>query len=198
MRSSIALTVLLLSIPVTPTPTVRAHGGQLDSLTIQEALELGRQGDPGPYTLHMNANRTGVAGAVYTPFVRIAMASKAARLQGRDLTAADLPDWLIAPVVYIALRWYCVDSACNLPTQPIDVTILPDQRRPFPPVWTSRNLDVLTRFGALASADTIAVAAFAVATITPGAMIRTCVWTSSSHCDGRGGVITEADIAAWR
>jgi hypothetical protein len=37
-----------------------------DSL-LQDALELGRRGEPIPYTLHMNSAGSGDAGKVYTP-----------------------------------------------------------------------------------------------------------------------------------
>jgi hypothetical protein len=195
MRITIArvLPIVVLSIV-----GVAAQGGRLDPTAIQEALDLGRgQSEPGPYTLHMNAVGTEVAGAVYTPFVRIAMASKMAHLQGRELTAADLPDWLTEPIVYIALRWYCVDSDCSLPTQPIDVTIgQPPLTRPL---WVSRDFDVLRRFGGEPpSPDIVAVAAFPISVITPNTMVMTCVRPNPSRCDGRAGVITQSDVTTWR
>jgi hypothetical protein len=125
------------------------------------------------------------------------MASRSAVLQGRKLAAADLPDWLTEPVVYIALHWYCVDSDCELPTQPIDVTI--GQPPLAPPLWVSRDLDVLRRFGAEPpSGDIVAVAAFPMSAITPNTMVMTCVRLNPSRCDGRGGVVTQRDVATWR
>lgn len=195
MRIKIACGLVLLIAALT---RLAAQSGRLDGAAVQAALELGRgQSDPKPYTLHMNAAGTGVAGAVYTPFVRIAMASRMAHLQGRELTAADLPDWLTEPVVYIALRWYCVDSDCGLPTQPIDVTIgQPPLTRPL---WVSREFDVLRRFGAEPpSPDIVAVAAFPISLITPNTMVMTCIRPDPSRCDGRAGVITQHDLATWR
>ena len=101
------------------------------------------------------------------------------------------------PVVYIALRWYCVDSDCGLPTQPIDVTI--GQPPLTPPLWVSRDLEMLRRFGAEPpSPDIIAVAAFPISVITPNTMVMTCVRQNPSRCDGRAGVITQNDVTTWR
>jgi hypothetical protein len=177
-----------------------AQGQGLNNAAIEEALALGRESEPSPYTLHMNLVGTGIAGAVYTPFVRIAMASHQAHLQGRDLAAADVPDWLTEPVVYIALRWYCLGTECALPSQPIAVTIGPfNDPHQAAPLWVSRDVAVLRRFGATpTSPDTVAVASFPVGAIRPNVMVMTCVWTKPDHCDGRGGVISERDVATWR
>jgi len=128
------------------------------------------------------------------------MASRQAHLLGRDLAAADLPDWLAEPVVYVALRWYCLDSECALPNQPIAVTFGPlNDPHQATPLWVSQDVAVLGRFGATPTfSDMVAVAGFPAGAIRPNVMVMTCVWTTPDHCDGRGGVISERDVATWR
>src|SRR5437773_11763910 len=85
---------------------------------IVDAIRLGNTGDPKPYPLHhMHSPRqTGVVVAVvYTPFIRVALASKAARLSGQPLETADVAHGLTEPVVYVAFRWYCCDERVNDP-----------------------------------------------------------------------------------
>jgi hypothetical protein len=172
---------------------------QTPTASFQEALELGRIGEPAPYALHMNTAGTGVAGYVYTPFVRVAMAARAAHLQQKDLTVSELPDWLTQPIVYIALRWYCEDLNCAVPAQPITVRLLQRRAAPLAATWVSSDLNRLRSFGAeKPSADTVVVAAFPVAALTEGTMVEACVQVNEKTCSGRGGVITHRDLFAWK
>jgi hypothetical protein len=63
----------------------------------------------------------------------------------------------------------------------------------------STDFELLHRFGAeRPSPDTVAIAAFPVASLTAGTMIWACVWVDARICEGRGGVITPRDLAEWR
>jgi hypothetical protein len=170
-----------------------------DSL-LQDALELGRRGEPIPYTLHMNSAGSGDAGKVYTPFVRVAMASRTALLSGNELSVSDLPDWLTQPTTYVTVRWYCTDDeGCALPAGPIAVRLLRPRLPPLAPVWVSRDFELLRRFGAdKPSADTVLIAAFAVASVTAGSMVEACVQVDERTCKGRSGVITQRDVDQWK
>src|SRR6476620_12231448 len=81
---------------------------------LEDAIRWGESGAAGPYLLHhaQNAATTNdvVVGAVYTPFVRVALAAKAAWATGERLQPETIPATLVEPVVYIAFRWYCCDG----------------------------------------------------------------------------------------
>jgi hypothetical protein len=94
-------------------PLVAQPSSTLTPKDIHEAIEWGLTGDPSPYLLHHQDGRTGngvnsvIVGAVYTPFLRVALAAKAARDKREDFTPADVKAAWIEPVVYVAFRWYC-------------------------------------------------------------------------------------------
>jgi hypothetical protein len=201
---------VLLVVVCSPIAT-HTQRESLDNATIETALEVGRQGHQAPYTLHMTKGGSGVAGAVYTPFVRIAMLSTAARLQGRRLTAADLPDEVTKPITYIAVRWYCLDGDCSLPeaTVPVGVRLTPEAPcycapslappGAILPLWVTRNVGVLEAFGAEPPELAVVVAAFSLSSIKPGYWVSACAGTSPTQCDSsRAAPITSTDLARWR
>jgi hypothetical protein len=96
----------LLSSSAAAQPT-----GAPTELDIADAIQFGTFGDPAPYPLRGLArpgivNRA-IVGVVYTPFIRIALAAKVARLNGEPFTRDDVTARLAEPVVYVAFRWYC-------------------------------------------------------------------------------------------
>src|SRR5215475_3061070 len=113
-RLPVAVACVLLVAPV--------HAGSAGTLTskeIDEAIEWGMNGDPAPYPLH-HAGPPGkvnpvIVGAVYTPFLRVALAANVARRAGRTFTQTDVSQSLIEPVAYVAFRWYCCDRDRNDP-----------------------------------------------------------------------------------
>jgi hypothetical protein len=210
MQKRIACCIVLLLVMV-PRPGILAQDGSLDSATIQEALELGRRGNPGPYRLHATTGGLGVAGAVYTPFVRIALLSRAAHLRGRRLTAAELPAEMTKPIAYIAVQWYCENGDCSLPAPavPIGVLLTPHSpcycapSVPLPgavmPLWVTRTFSVFEMFGAETPKLAVAVAAFPMSSIKSGYWVSSCAGTNPTQCDdGRSGPITSNDVATWR
>jgi hypothetical protein len=109
--------------------------GALDSASFQAAVDWGRSNDPEPYLIYQAANdRRGtgtsriIVGAVYTPFVRVALAARAARHADRALSPSDIPEWLIAPVVHIAVRWHTGCALAPGASHP-NVEIVPEGAR---------------------------------------------------------------------
>jgi hypothetical protein len=213
----------ILSAPLTAQPrtTLTPHD-------ITEAIQWGERGDPAPYLLH-NAQQPGttnpgVVGVVYTPFVRVALAAKAAQAEGRLLNAEDVPARLVEPVAYIAFRWYCCDHVhgeepltFNPYGEPFDYRIaVPNDSVRFPwprpwrvmttPLWLTRDLSVLTRFGAgdLPYHDIVLVAGYpmdALVDNTDYIIYRT--WPSPNDPrafakEVRAARILAADLARWR
>jgi len=108
----LAACAMLFSAPLVaqPSPT-------LTPKDIDEAIQWGLTSAPSPYLLHHEDGRPGsgvnsvIVGAIYTPFLRVALAAKAARDKREDFTSADVQGPWIEPVVYVAFRWYCCVDA---------------------------------------------------------------------------------------
>jgi hypothetical protein len=94
-------------------PVVAQPSPILTPKDIDEAIDWGLTGAPSPYVLHHRKAGPGrgvnsvIVGAIYTPFLRVALAAKAARDKREYLTPADVKAAWIEPVVYVAFRWYC-------------------------------------------------------------------------------------------
>ena len=103
--------------------SVSAQPTTLSPKDIEDAILLGWYHDPEPYLLRgpgkpgaPTSEGRATVGAVYTPFIRVALASKAARLTGRPFERSDVSSQLLEPVVYVVLRWYCCDHEQPDPT----------------------------------------------------------------------------------
>jgi hypothetical protein len=205
-------------------PPLRAQtSGTLAPLDIDGAIKWGMDGDPTPYLLHYKAQagkaNPVIVGAVYTPFLRVALAAKAARSAGRDFTSNDVTRVLIEPVVYVAFRWYCCvdpehgdDLASWDPTKPpVDykIAVPGDQRvgtlRLASPLWTSRDTSLLTTFGgAPPYRDVVLIAAYPMNVLTGGANFAIYrEWGSPSLPEGGSasilvGEVTPEDVTHWR
>ncbi len=162
----------------------------LTSSAIQEAIDWGRSGAPEPYLLrHIgdapNRPNTVVVGALYTPYLRVALASKAAWASGQNFTIADVTPSLVEPVLYVAFRWYCCDTdrpdpASFNPFEPRDYHVAwvartghsPNPRElaaAVPPLWIRHDVELLGDFGGqLPFDDVVLVAAYPLATLTTG------------------------------
>ncbi len=140
--------------------TARAREG-LDRTQLQDAIALGREGEPGSYVLHRVAS-TGdpaptiePAGVVYTPFLRVAWAAHARQSSGRPLTLDEVPAWMAAPVFYVALRTPSVARAADLGAPSLAVVpagfatcCLEPQPTLVRPLWMRDDPAVTARFGA--------------------------------------------------
>jgi hypothetical protein len=188
----------LISVPAVAKPS------GLDEKSVLEALAYGRSGEPKPYQLSLSGHVTGI---VYTPFIRVAIASHAAHLRGRELAEEDLPDWLTAPLVYFAIRrGPQVPGSTSASTFRASLAphgVLPVARIARDAEWVATDSSVLERFApGVPYDDIVAVAAFPVSAIKAGWDVW--LWTERegesgrSHGQMRGGMITDSDIASWR
>jgi hypothetical protein len=227
-----ALAVAAVAVAFAQTPGVARHdprpakaAGRLSAADVEQAIALGTTGSPVPYLLH---HRSGsgrvnavVVGLVYTPFVRVALAAHAAATAGRTFTQDDLTADLTEPIVYVAFRWYggidpalLPDTAAAFAAADYKIAMAGDRddRRmqgqlafPPPPLWTSRDLSLLRRFGAERPYRDIAlIAAYPAAVITPNVSFAIYKeWPSASVPGGvdafmEEGLVTANDVAAWR
>jgi hypothetical protein len=198
---------------------LRANVSSLDAAAIRDAMELGRMGKPTPYGLHfLNPKPTGF---VYTPFLRIAMASRAAREGGRELSAESLPSSLAGSAVVVALEmtWRtesnCKPSdfdrfmsiphvACLAPSR-IACAVDPDPRQQpravIRPLWVSTDINRLTDFGAARPSPLpLVIAAFPAESFKPGYTLYASSGKISSDCSGfsGAGAIPSEDLPHWR
>jgi hypothetical protein len=179
---------------------------------LQDALTLGRAGRPLPYDLRELGR---VNGAVYTPFVRVAMLSHAARQRGEELSANEVPPSIYEPLIYFAMRWSEHDWSRVLergPRHQLSVRMVPRGFSPsyqaaVNPVWATEDLSVLARFGAEKPFDDAAiVAAFPVDSVEAGSDVVAFVSFSSDKLPPgvkrresvRVGRITSEELAGWR
>ena len=74
----------------------------------EEAIAFGRDGTPRPYLLRHTPGgikpNPVILGNIYTPFIRVALASYKATLEGRRLSVSDVDTTLIEPLLYVAVR----------------------------------------------------------------------------------------------
>jgi hypothetical protein len=217
----------LLACVVLSAPLLRAQTSDtLSARDIDEAIKWGMDGDPAPYLLHHKglpgrANPV-VVGAVYTPFLRVALAAKAARSAGRDFTSRDVTRSLIEPVIYVAFRWYCcVDPDHGADAESWDPTRLPvDYKIAMPgdpmagshprlrltsPLWVSRDSSLVTSFGgALPYRDVVFVAGYPMSALTDGAnFVIYREWPSPNVAQEPNatfliGEVTPEDLTHWR
>jgi hypothetical protein len=163
---------------------------RLSPKMIAEAIERGTYGDPTPYLLRHAGGRTPnpvIVGAIYTPYLRVALAARAARAAGRTFTEADVTPESIEPVFYVAFRWYCCDTdrpekdSFN-PLVPFDYKVArvragdgyaPTARslqEAIPPLWIRRDVSLLDAFGgALPYDDVVLVVAYPMSALTTDA-----------------------------
>ena len=190
----------------------------LSPAAIAEAIELGTYGDPAPYLLRHAGGRTPnpvIVGAIYTPYLRVALAARAARAAGRTFTEADVTPQLIEPVFYVAFRWYCCDrdrpekESFN-PRVPFDYKVariragdgyVPTARslqEATPPTWVRRDVSLLAAFGNTPSYDDIVlVVAYPMNALTTDAHFVIYRDVSTGR-DIRVGRILANELAQWR
>jgi hypothetical protein len=162
---------------------------QMSALTpkdVADAISWGLNGQPRPYLLyHMTggtaarpatvAAESPIVGAVYTPFLRVALAARNARLAGHTFGEQDITPQLAEPVVYVAFRWYCCDADRPDPSTfdpfvPFDYQIAERGKEQFlanwshlsaAPLWVSRDIALLSHFGGdLPYRDVVLVAGY--------------------------------------
>jgi hypothetical protein len=193
------------------------------ALTIEEvraAIEWGTTAEPRPYLLHAlgppgpdGVRATGgYAGAVYTPFVRVAFAARAARRQGRAIGVHDIPAWLTAPVADIALGFGSAPPGRETLPKEATVAVVPRSmavscREPpstlFDPVSLTHDGSLLERFGAEVPVENLAwVATYPLEALRTDLAFVACRWVDLGAAgwttqESRGGIAPK-DLKYWR
>jgi hypothetical protein len=207
--------------PIFCIATLVAHPvASLSPKDVADAIQLGNFGEPRPYVLHGRSVDPGrrnafELAAVYTPFVRVALAARAARDSGHVLTPEDLDGRLLEPLAYIAFRWVAgdatrPDSDYGLPQvycfgRDIAWSGLPMPRNGKDPTWVKREGEataLLASFGADRPYDDLAlVAAYPIEMLpTDG---RYVIFRKLLASPSLGAIVSEGEIlpdelARWR
>lgn len=210
------------SLRAQPAPTLTARD-------IEDAIQWGVSGAPGPYSLtHMNTDvRNGtppvIVAVVYTPFVRVALAAKAARDKGEDFTPTDVQNSWVEPIVHVAFRWPCcldpdhgTDRATWNPFKPpVDYKIaVPGDRITqmdrqlivtASPLWVTHDTSLVARFGgALPYNDVVVIAGYPVGALAASPDFVIYREAPSATVPGTMdttlvvGRVTSDDLARWR
>jgi len=212
---------LVVACALLATPVRAGSTGTLTSKQIDEAIEWGMNGDPAPYLLH-HAGPPGrvnpvIVGAVYTPFLRVALAAKMARQAGRTFAQTDVSPSLIEPVAYVALRWYCCGSDRNdpAPLTPFDYKIAAPGDRVLQansglrvttsPVWIRHDVSLLASFGGdLPYRDVVLVAAYPMSILSTACdfviyrELPSRTVPEGKDTELRIGRVTPEDLTRWR
>lgn len=193
--------------------TVTAFG-RSQSLTpqdITQAIEWGQSGRPEGYPLRsaFPGNKT-PPGAVYTPYLRVALAARAAREEGRTFTTGDVTAEMTAPLIYFAIGEVGENPLPAAPL-PVDAPLAmrlttehshpgSSRRREISPVWTRRDVAAFLRYG-LRPKWSYMFAAFRPEDVKPDTRVELYrEFREGSHREvlATPGLVTEADVASWR
>lgn len=179
---------------------------------VSDAVALGTSQEVGPYDLR---EHTHVSGVIYTQFVRVAMASRAALLRGSTLDPSVLERLAEDSSVYVVMHWTQLDEqrardAAGGSDLPLRVGIMPGSYPPVrpglvEPLWVTRDISVLEQFGApLPFSDGLVIAAFPREVLKAGSVVMAYVRLQEGplrvgpYASVRAGMITEKDVATWR
>jgi hypothetical protein len=184
------------------------QGDAKQAIVLREALTFGELHTPRPYILRQN-RRENIA--VYTPFIRIAMAAHIAKQQGGHVTAESLPAWVTEPTVYVLVRWPCERDVCTsidgTETFTKDMTPrvsagrlgggAPGFDSATQPLWVTTDLSNLRALGELPFDGAVAAAGFAPHVLKPDIDFYAW-WRKGIHTLVSSGRLEAAYLQAWR
>ena len=198
----------------------------LTSQEIREAIEYGEADNPQPYLLRhappagLNTENPTVVAAVYTPFLRVAIASNAAGQHGRVLSMSDVKAAWLEPLVYVVARKRFGSTEAD-DLSPTQIRFIPPTSERSPalrlatpllfrqeskvsvgPIWEDSAAVVLGELGAdVPFEDADAVAAFPITTLVPNG-IFVIYRPDRKRNDGSGdlriGLLGLESITTWR
>lgn len=198
-----------------------AQGTALSEQAIQDAIRLGSQGTPTPYQLIWRTGEkeagTTVVGAVYTPFVRVAMWVHGRQKDALEFPAVtDIPPELLSPTLMIALRQEpsCCPAVEPGPPMRVYAVLVPAPSRhmllcmeapsnPEVVLRASTDLSSLRLFDRERASRSSAIVTIPFDRIRSGWDIvyemhrREAGGTEALHFIGFG-MIRDSDIASWR
>ena len=204
---------LIGTLSVASLCTVSAFA-QRHSLTpedVAQAIEWGQSDRPEGYPLRSAFPRNKTPpGAVYTPYLRVALAARAAREEGRTFTAEDVTAEMTAPLMYVAIGQAGENP---LPAGPLLADAPPamrlitahshpgsSRRREISAVWIRHDVPAFLRYG-LRPKWSYMFAAFRLEDVKADTRVELYrEFREGSHREllATPGLITEADVAAWR
>ena len=185
-------------------PTIR-----LAPASIEAAIASSAQGPPPSYVIprvHRASEALShePAGVVYTPSLRIAWAAYRRHSAGHPLLPADVPNWMAAPVVYVALRSPTLSSDTPfLAVIPAGVPTCCQQPQPTlaKPIWVSSQSEPIERFGAPAPfPDLGIVAAYPMSILEDGIDVvafHRVNGTAGQESVEMRGRLRQADLVDW-
>jgi hypothetical protein len=196
-----------------------ATSSALSQREIAEALADGGRSEEevplAPYSLKHHLGRSrGPNVAIYTPYLRIALASRVAHKDNKSLAPADLPEWITSPNVLVVFRSPCPPDDCSyaagarmhnytrdLPPSVVfsgPHTAADDATRPrTSAVALAHDLRFLEAIGGQPFKDAVLAAIFPIEAVRPGASL-VARWDFGMDRVPSGGRITSADTRGWR
>ena len=182
----------------------------LDGTLIQEAIAWGENAKPEPYLLYPE-HRQHAWIAVYTPFVRVALAAHTAKQRGSRISPSELPNWIVERVVHVVVRpaEAQVMSARRLyPEDPplwetpiTEIGLEQRGRAPFlafiAPKWITRDLLYLNDLGGPPFTNAVAAAGFAPESLTSEVDVWGW-WRKDNHFFPSLGRLEADEIKNWR
>lgn len=191
---------------------VPAHG-QKQFLTpeqIAEAIVWGWSAQPDPYVLRSAFIRNKTPpGVVYTPYLRVALAARAAADQGREFTVEDVTAEMTAPLIYFAIGDYGADPLpAPWPTDtPLSMRLITEHSDPGSPsrrvtfaVWLRREIPDYLQYE-LRPDWSYALGAFPITHVQADSRIelyRERREGSNLQRIAAPGLVSEADLRAWK
>ena len=192
--------VLLLTLGAT---SLRGAGQPVAMTTeaIEEAIALGRQTAPRPYALGPWIGESDVihSASIYTPFIRVALASQMAMRNGRTLSRSNIERELLEPIVYVAIR--TLDAAGRQTMTGTVHLTGPAPRQRIDPLWVKPPGSVLRSLEPEADVRSVTfVAAFPLDAVKPGVEVALQLRPSRSSTVlfTPRGLITPTEFNKWR
>jgi hypothetical protein len=191
-----------------------ATSGQKHGLTsedIAEAIKWGRSGHAEAYVLKSPFLKNKTApGVVYTPYLRVALAARAAADSGKQFAAEDVTKEMTAPLLWFALGDHGNDplpSAVMPPDTPVSMRLVTHHSTPGSPLrqvipasWVRFEVPSYLRYG-LRPDWSYAVGAFPIEHVTADTRVELYrEHREGSHLQvlAAPGLVSQADLQAWR
>ncbi len=196
------------SVPRFPESTV------LSGADIEEAVERGRSGDVAPYLINGLGGGSKPKAAIYTPFVRVALAAAARLLTygGATILFQAGPQWMASPEVLVVFGRPCpgnsaceaggvvIDPMAESPTRVYLEQTQPPSSGPRPIATPVRVLPLrdLQWLGAIPVEGPVVAATFSPKDFRAGARVAAEWGRWDSVTFVVGGYLQQADLDTWR
>ena len=181
--SKVVIVCVLLQCDIAATLQNGGIQAQLSEADIADAIRFGTGGRPEPYVIrHVAPNnvpntQAKIVASVYTPYVRVALAARAAADSGSPFVVSAVSHELTQPIAYVVYRWSCCDEGVSDVTKQAPMRVaapgtgrfLDRYRLPEP---LAVRFDVSSVLGSLglgvAPPDSVAIVAYPLEAIRPG------------------------------